>query len=85
MKFREHRGGFAESMDTVVELPDRAALARHVNRLLSSFGNYDVGPEDLVVTQYVPGNSRDHRNGWEDVHIVTLADYGVLGFTDRAC
>jgi len=78
MKFREHRGGYAESMATVIELPDRAALVAHVQKLLALYpGALLVTNERLRVEKYI----FDARNGWH-THIVTLDGYGVLGFTN---
>jgi hypothetical protein len=34
MRFREHRGGLAESMATVVELKDGAALYEYLRKIL---------------------------------------------------
>lgn len=80
MKFREHRGGLAESMATVVEVADRAALVAHVKGLLTPFAfGGDIGA-GLDVRPYDPLRL-DERIGWY-THIVTLEGYGVLGFTD---
>jgi len=73
MRFREHRGTLADSMATVVEVADRAALVAHVENLLGHAADIEVKPYGGV----------DQRNGW-DTYIVTLAGYGVLGFTDGA-
>lgn len=80
MKFREHRGGYHDSMETVVELPDRAALIEHIRGLLSPY-EFHFEPADITVAPYF---GMDPRNGW-DTHIVHLRRYGVIGFTDAAC
>lgn len=77
MKFREHRGGLNESMQTVVELPDRAALVAYVDKLLQPFYVESVA-ERLLIEPY----GRDPRIGWEQLYIVKLPGYGVVGFTD---
>lgn len=77
MKFREHRGGLNESMMTLVELPDRPALVAHVEKLLRPYYFQEVDSR-LRVDPY----GRDTRIGWENLHIVILKGYGVVGFTD---
>lgn len=78
MRFKEHRGGLSESMTTVVEVANRAALLEHLRRLLSPYPRSPpITDETVHVTRY----GWDDRIGW-DVHIVTLDGYGVLGFTD---
>lgn len=83
MKFREHRGGLIESMATVIEMADRAALVAYIARQLEPF--HFTAAEvaaGLEVEKY--GSGIDERIGW-DTHIVTLKRYGVLGFTDGPC
>jgi len=73
-KFRQHRGGYAESMATVVNARTFADLDRIVNGFLA-------GPSTkgrITVKPYSSGV--DSRNGW-DTHVVML-DGGVVGFTD---
>jgi hypothetical protein len=79
MKFREHRGGLAESMETLVELPDRAALVAYCKKLLTDW-QFDVKDNDVVVEQYTPNG--DKRIGWDQLYIVSITGYGVMGFTD---
>lgn len=74
-KFREHRGSLDESMKTVVELPDRAALLAHINTFLEPWGE-KVEDSQLQVTKHC----YDSRIEW-DTHIVTGPN-GVLGFTN---
>lgn len=78
MKFREHRGGLAESMDTVIEVSDGEALLEHVRNLAQRWPTF---PAITAETVHVEPYGRDERIGW-DTHIVTLDGYGVLGFTD---
>lgn len=79
MKFREYRGGFADSMATLVELPDRAALVKHVEKLYDYIENYDF--RQLTVTPYFM--ERDERCGWEHTYIVSLPGIGPIGYTDE--
>jgi hypothetical protein len=82
MKLREHRGGLAESMDTVVEIsPTIEAVTRHVNRVLEAFG-VTVQPQAVHVREYGAAGP-DKRNGWKQTFIVTVDDYGVFGFCDQ--
>ena len=77
MKFREHRGGLDESLKTLKDLPDRAALVAHVRELLSPF-QFDFADDELLVLKYLP----DPRIGWDPQYIVRINRYGVIGFTD---
>lgn len=78
MKFREHRGSLAESMETVVVLADHEALLDHIRKLAEPWPTFPpVSPETVHIKPYGP----DKRIDW-DTHIVTLDGYGVLGFTD---
>jgi hypothetical protein len=89
VKFRQHRGGLAESMQTVVEIKDRAALVAYAFKLLAPFyfREEDVAA-GLNVEPYgcqAGGPPMyDKRTGWH-TYIVTLKGYGVLGFTDGPC
>jgi hypothetical protein len=77
MKFREHKGGLDESMDTVVEVADRDALVQHVRKLMAPWG-FELDDSKLKVKPY----AKDDRIGWPDTHLVTLEGYGVLGYTN---
>lgn len=79
MKFRQHRRGLAESMETLVELSDRAALVAYCQKLLSPF-QFEFTDADVTVTQYTPDG--DARIGWGQLYIVHIKDYGVMGWTD---
>lgn len=71
MKFREHRGGWKESSDTQVELPDRTALVEHIKKLLACWPSITVEDTSIVIQPYVSG-----------VEIVILKGYGPVGFID---
>lgn len=68
-------------MDTLVELPDRAALIACVQKSLSYF---ELPPkvkiDQLTVTLYV--DEPDTRIGWEKTYIVEVPGLGPVGFTD---
>ena len=76
MLYRDHRGGLAESMQTVVELKDRAALDQHIAGLLKPWGRV-VTPDQIKSSWYC----QDPRIGW-DTWMITVDDYGVIGFTN---
>ena len=79
MKFREHRGGLAESMETLVEVDSKRALVAHIQKLLSPY-RVTVADDDVQASLY--GSSGDGRIGWEKVYVVTVNGYGVIGFSD---
>ncbi len=73
-KFRQHRGGYTESMATAVDASTLADLERIV-------GEFLAGPSTkgrITVRSYSRGY--DPRNGW-DTHLVML-DNNVVGFSD---
>ncbi len=83
-KFREHRGGLAESMETVVEVETKADLAAHMRSKLAPFG-FNFEDADLMVKPYGENGlpMHDERIGW-DTYVVTIEGYGVAGFTNGA-
>lgn len=84
MKFRTHRGSLAESMETVVDLPDRAALISHVNAeyrsTLDIMDRGDFTDDEIEVAPY----GFDKRIGW-DTYLVTARGFGPLGMADGPC
>jgi hypothetical protein len=78
MKYRDHRGLLADSLDTTVEIPaTKEALIAHLNAISSS-GPKLTNPDSVTVEKY--GHGIDKRCGW-DTHIVAV--YGcAVGFTD---
>lgn len=75
MKFREHRGGLAESMATVVELNTKEEFVAHMRKQAERFGvkgEFTLRFED---------GSYDERIGWNTVTVV-LEGTGVLGMLD---
>ena len=78
MRFREHRGSLADSMETTVNVADHSALLDHIRKLAQAWPTFPpVTPETVHIKPY----GWDERIGW-DTHIVTLDGYGVLGYTD---
>lgn len=76
--FREHRGTYADSLATQVELVDRIALVEHVAKLLQAWGAVPAGT-DVVVEPYTK-DPRDPR--WAGTWAVRVTHYGVIGFTN---
>lgn len=82
MRFRQHRGGLSDSLETVVHIDNRAALLEHLAALLAPF-YFDKERIDKGL-KIEPYGGIDARIGW-NTYIVTLERYGVLGFTDGPC
>ena len=70
-KFRSHRGGFEESMSTVVEVSNIDELLAHINK--SRRSNDEIHSVNLSYCAY------DSRNGW-DTYYVSIPGEGVVGF-----
>jgi hypothetical protein len=78
MKLRQHKGGYAESMATVVDIePTKAALLQAIIES-GMIGMPDPLTEDHLGVTFA---SVDMRNRW-NTHIVTVKDWGVYGYTD---
>lgn len=78
-RFREHRGGLDESMETQVTLEDGRALVIHCQKLLRPY-SFEFEPVDLTVRLY--SARPDTRIGWNRTYVVHIQRYGVMGFTD---
>jgi hypothetical protein len=89
MKYREHRGGLAESMATVIELADKAALIKYLRMSFDAWNKQVPGLEHNFPridddTVKVEKYHYDERIKW-DTHIVTIEKFGPVGFTDGPC
>jgi hypothetical protein len=85
MKYRDHRGGLAESLATMVDLPaTRKALIAHLATTWPfTQGLSGLDAKRLAEIKVERYHERgDERIGWKEVWIVILPDFGVLGFTD---
>lgn len=76
--FRPHRGSLDEAMAECVILESKQALIDHIAAELEPWP-YTLTTDDLTLKPY----GYDERICW-DTHIVTLKNYGVLGFTNGA-
>jgi hypothetical protein len=79
MRFREQRGGLADSMKTQVELEDKAHLISHCQKILTASG-FSVPDEDITIKLYY--SDPDPRIGWDKTYIVTAKDFGPIGYVD---
>jgi hypothetical protein len=83
-RFREHRGGLMESLETTRVIEDRAHLLRVVRGCVGR--SVRVDDETLSLSsQAIPSlgrNGDDGRIGWTDVHLVCVAGYGVVGMVE---
>lgn len=79
-RFREHRGGLSEAMETLKTFETQEQLVAHIRTLLSPYGFY-FPAEAVEVKPYA--DWPDTRIGWDKTLIVTVEGYGVIGFTDQ--
>lgn len=77
MRFRAHRGGLAEALQTQRVVHTWADLLEAVRDELRGWHNYD----DTAVT-IEPYGGDDDRIGWKAVHIVLVAGWGPAGFVE---
>lgn len=85
MRFIEYRQPSQEMEKTQVEVADRAALVAHCKKQLAPWPDMDqLQDSDFTVSPYGqewidPPLGRARK--WI-THVVTIKDYGVMGFTD---
>jgi|HubBroStandDraft_1064217.scaffolds.fasta_scaffold49483_6 hypothetical protein len=77
VRFREHRGGLADSLKTTVKVKDLDALKKLAMQLHVEAGLTNATVDRLVITRLV----FDPRCGW-DTHIAYIPGWGVIGYTD---
>jgi len=75
-KLRDHKGTLEDAMQTVREIQTFGDLMKDINANLSPYVGL-IAAERVSVNRYY----FDDRIKW-DTHIVTIAGYGVYGFTD---
>lgn len=78
IKFREHRGGLAESMETMRTFETVRELKEYLQLLFGWF----TASKAYASPYAHDSDGGDHRIGWENVHIISSRGYGVLGFTN---
>lgn len=79
MKYRDHRGGLAESMETLQEFDTRADLITYLQKELATWGHKF---EESAVKIEPYGDGKDDRIGWSNLHIVIVQGFGPVGFAD---
>ena len=72
-KFRLHRGGLKESLETTTEVSNKQELCEIVNQ---EYG-LTLKPDDIAIKYY----TEDPRIDWS-TYIVTADSFGVLGFAN---
>ena len=77
-RYRDHRGGLAESMETMQEFDSLGSLNVYLKSILHKYCIDDLDVKNTTIKPY----GFDKRIAW-DSHIVQLEGWGVLGFTDR--
>lgn len=78
-RYRDHKGGLAESLETTQEFTDKDALLEYLQKTLDQFCKTGLDLREIKIEPY----GFDERIGW-DSHIVHLEGWGVFGFTDKA-
>ena len=79
VRFRERRHRIEDSLKTLVELNDRAALVEHCRRLIAA----NRTPPAAVTFSLVPyGLAPDPATGWPCTYLVMVHGYGPIGYTD---
>ncbi len=73
LKFREHRFSLADSLETQVEITDLDDLLRHLRTIVEPWPTVPpINEKTVHIKPY-----------YDDDQIVTLDDYGVLGFLTK--
>jgi hypothetical protein len=80
MRFREHGMG-----KPVVHLKDRAALVAHLKEQFAPWPDLDhIDPAKLTTEPYGVLDKERGPAGWNGrVFLVTLPEYGVVGYADE--
>lgn len=79
MKYRPHRRWLDESVAEMVDVDGRAGLILRLREELAPWPSVRFADDQVRVERY---SGDDNRIGWRDVHIVTIDDYGVMGFCE---
>ena len=76
-KYRDHRGGLIESMETTQEFNNKDSLLEYLQSILDDCFSGHLDSSNVKIEPYC----FDERVGW-DCHIVHLEGWGVFGFTN---
>lgn len=79
MKYRDHKGGFAESLETVIEINSFQELLAHLNKFYKPFGKE---AEEIKFTHV----GKDERIGWDTYYVLLRLmgeeNFSVVGMSD---
>lgn len=75
IRYRNHRGGLEESMYTTRFFNNGEEVKAHIRAALAG---WEVDTAVIEATFY----ARDKRIDWPESWIVTIPNYGVVGWTD---
>lgn len=79
MKYRDHKGGLSESMETVQEFDSIEQIKQHLNLFYNQFG-------ELVVEVKFQYAMFDNRIGWDTYYVLMRldgkSDFMVAGMSD---
>lgn len=75
MKFREHRGGYAESMATAVDLTTKEEFIAHLGKVVRKY------TQDAATVRFSDLERIDSRNGWRTFYVI-LDGSGPIGMID---
>lgn len=78
MRYRDHRGDLAESVETTREVSSREELVAYLRAKLARWSEF-FDESQLQIVKYSDG---DPRIGWEKLSIVYLEGFGVLGWLE---
>ena len=79
IKYRNHRGSLAESMETAQEFETMDEMRAYVAKSLHPF-YVEVTKENFHSKFYC---EEDRRIGWTPVCLVTVNGFGVVGWADK--
>ena len=79
MKFREHKGTLAESLQTEIEIDSYDGLIEYIRKILEPWPTAPPVDRTTVSVNRYAFDIRLSKKVW----IVVLKDYGVVGFTDE--
>jgi hypothetical protein len=78
IRFRFHRGSLDASMETARTFASVDDAKQHIVQDLKP--HIDVASDSIRARRY--GKDGDPRIGWQDLFIITIDGYGVIGFAD---
>jgi hypothetical protein len=80
-QYRHHRGGLAESMETLQVFHSFKELIDHLNKDLKKWVEKDITEDMVAVCMYL--KNPDKRIGWKQTYGVSVVGLGAVGFADE--